>query len=563
MAVTFRSLLPAVAFFGLLGAAAGIGYWFGTQAATGGGAEAEKVYTCSMHPQVRKDGPGLCPICHMELVPLDSIAQDEGPALTIDPVVVQNMGVRVATATAGPLVRTVRAFGVLREAQSRQRDIALKVSGFVERLFADTEGMVIQQGDPLFELYSAELVVAQEELIAARRSGDAELLTAARQKLLLWDVPAATVDELQELDRARRTLVWRSPFAGTLTRRDVVQGAPAMMNQTLLRIVDLSELWLDAQVAEQQLPALRLGQTARATFPALPGAELAGEVIFVSPTLDEQTRTATVRVTVPNAERQLRPGMFARLQLPVALGDDAVQVPAEAVIDTGMRQVAWLALGNGRFEPREVRTGPVGDDGLLQVLSGIAAGDRVVVSGQFLIDAESRLREGTRKMGHHGLMPEGRHLPLRDPIPLSAAQQERVDALLRAYLDVAADLAAERDDAARWQTLRDAAAALHDDAPDALHTDLHALQQALAADAGDPAARRQALIPASRSLIGLFEVARPGPAFGPELHVIHCPMVPADWLQLGPEVENFFDRSMPHCGEATGRIPLQGAEAGR
>ncbi len=552
----FRSVLPATAFFVLLAAAAGIGYWFGTQASASA-TQSDKVYTCSMHPQVRKDGPGLCPICHMELVPLDTLAKDEGPALTIDPVVVQNMGVRVATVTEGPLRATVRAFGVLREAQTRQFDIALKVDGFVETLAADTEGMAIQEGDLLFELYSPELVVAQAELIAARRSGDQGLLAAARQKLRLWDVPDALVAELERRDEPLRTLPWRSPVAGTLLRRDVVPGAPAMKNQVLLRIVDLSELWLDAQVPEQQLQGTAVGAAATATMPAVPGLELPGEVIFVAPTLDEPTRTGTVRVAVPNADLTLKPGMFARLALPRTLAERAVLVPAEAVLDTGHRQVAWLALGGGRFEPREVRTGPAGDDGVVQVLRGLQPGDRIVVSGQFLIDAESRLREGTRKMGHHGLMPDGRQLPLRDPLPLTASQQQAVDELLRAYFAVTAALFADRDDDAGWQRLLTALDALHGDAPQGLHGDVHALAGALQADAADAPARRQALLAAGKPLIGLVELARPSQALGERLHIVHCPMVPADWLQQTERVDNFFDLKMPHCGEVQGQIPLR------
>jgi Cu(I)/Ag(I) efflux system membrane fusion protein len=560
----FRRSLPAAAFFVLLATVAGAGYFLGTQSAGAGAAAGDKVYTCSMHPQVRQNGKGLCPICHMELVPLDALPQDEGPGITIDPVVVQNMGVRVASVTRGRLERAVRAFGALREAQPRQREIALKFDGFVEKLHADTEGMVIERGDPLFTLYSADLIVAQEELIAARKSGEAELVAAARQKLLLWDVPEETVDMLQEREAARRTIVWKSPAGGVLTSRMAVAGAPAMKNAALLRIVDLSVLWLDAQVPESQLALVRLGQEATATFPALPGVERTGNVIFVAPSLDETARTAAVRIELRNPELLLKPGMFARLSFRGTLAEDAVVVPVEAVLDTGTRQVAWVALGGGRFEPREVRVGPQGDGGTMQVLAGLEPGDRVVVSGQFLIDAESRLREGTRKMGHHGLMPGGRDLPLRDPLPLDEATRLRVDALLDAYLQVTRAFAQDRDDTQAWEALRVAARMLHDGAPAELHGDVHALRAALVADAPDLAARRKALIPASKALIGLFELARPGPAAGDELFVIHCPMVPADWIQVQKLVQNpYYGSEMLLCGEETRRIPLKAPGGGR
>lgn len=567
----FRSALPAIAFFLLLGAALGVGYWFGTHVGGGvGGAAVGKVYTCSMHPQVRQDGPGQCPICHMELVPLAAVPASGGAsdgALAIDPVVVQNMGVRTAVVTHGPLHRTVRAFGVLREAEPRQHEITLKVGGFVERLFADSEGMAIAAGDPLFELYSPELVVAQAELIGARQSGNADLLAAARQKLLLWDVPPALVDALQARDEPQRTLTWRSPVAGTLLGRQVTAGAAAERNAPLLRIVDLGELWLDAQVAERDLAGLQTGQSAVATFAALPG-ERNGEVVFVAPVVDTATRTAAVRVAIANPDGALRPGMFARLALPRLLADDAVQVPAEAVLDTGHRQVAWRSLGGGRFAVREVVTGAVGDDGLVQVLAGLVAGETVVVSGQFLIDAESRLREGARKFGTDGLLGEGPPVAPPGDVALSAGQRQQLDDLLRAYFAVTAALAVDRVDDLGWRTFTERALAFGGpaelgNAPAAkLAAPIAALREALREPATDVSARRQRLIAASRALIEVSEHARPSTALGGDLFVVHCPMVPADWLQQGPVVRNFFDLSMVPCGSVTRRLPLA-TEAGR
>lgn len=553
--------LPAAAFFLLLLGTAEAAFRVGqSHGGTGAGASAV-VHTCSMHPQVRQEGPGLCPICHMELVPLTAVAADAGPGVTIDPVVVQNMGVRVQPVARGPLVRSVRAFGALRQAQPRQRDIALKFDGFVERLFADTEGMVLAQGAPLFAVYAPELVVAQEELIAARRSGDAELLAAARQKLLLWDLPEERVDELAQRDAAERTLVWSAPVGGTLLRRDVVEGAPAPKNQVLLRLVDLSVLWLDAQVPEAQLGAVQLGQDAVATFPAMPGLELAGKVVFVAPMLDEATRTATVRVELANPDGRLKPGMFARLQLRSTLAEDVVLVPQEAVLDTGLRKVAWLLVGKGRFESRELALGPVGDGGVVQVLKGLQPGEHVVLSGQFLIDAESRMREGTRKLQDEGLT-EGGDVPPPAPLDLPAELQQQADALLAANVRVSAAFAADKHDAEAWSAMTTAATALATAADVELQHRAGELAAQLQRATGDVPALRLAYKQISIAAVRVFELARPRGAAGTSLYVHHCPMVEADWVQLDDKTQNPYDTSMLQCGEVRRTLPLRAPQDG-
>ena len=560
---TFFRLLPAVAFFALLGIAAWVGYRFGVSSAASTSASdaGEVIYTCSMHLQVRQSGPGLCPICHMELEPLSAVEDDEGPGIRIDPVVVQNMGVRTVPAVRGRLERSIRAFGVLRVAEPRLRDVTLKVSGIVEELFADTEGMRVERGDPLFAIYAPELIVAQEELIAAVASGDAELIATARQKLRLWDVPEEIIDRIAAANRSERTLILRSPVDGVLLRRDVVAGAAAAANQALMRIADLSVLWLDAQVPESQIVGIEVGQRATASFGASRAASVAGEVIFVSPQLDEQTRTATVRVAIPNPMGTLMPGMFARTSIESAAIDQVVLVPSEAVLDTGRRQIVWIALGNGRFEAREPRIGPSGDGGLLVIDAGITPGEHVVVSGQFLIDSESRLREGTRKMSDDGLIPGGDQPKDAPRVELDGAAQAAVDATLQAYLALADELALERDAPAARQQLQRAAAVLVDALPAALAPDARALHEALhgeeAAAVHDLATRRVTFIAVSDAAIALFRVARPSVGPGDALHVMHCPMVPAAWLQADATLRNpYYGAEMLACGEETAVMPL-------
>jgi len=552
--------LPAFAFFALLLLVAEVAFRVGLSQGGGSSTASTTIYTCSMHPAYEQRGPGHCPICGMELVPKAAAGDPGSHEIRIDPVVVQNIGVRVATAARGAVHRTVRAFGELRAADSRLLDVALKFDGFVEQLFANTEGMEIASGAPLFTVYAPELVVAQAELSAARKSADAALLQAARQKLLLWGVSAAEVDRLQALDEPERVLRWPSPMAGVLLQKNVVAGAPAEKNKVLLRIADLSVLWLDAQVPEQQLGQLAVGQHATAQVPALPAQDLDGRVVFVAPEVDRTLRTATVRVEVA-ATGGLRPGMFARVRFEGPPGDDVVLIPAEAAIDTGNRSIVWLAVGKGRFEPREVRLGRHGDDGMVEVLAGIDAGDVVVTSGQFLIDAESRLREGTRKWTDAGTMPGG-DLPVPAPLALAAATQDAADALLAAYVAVADALARDRADAAAWRTLQQATAAIAGAPEPAVQQRAADLALALQHTPADLESMRVHFKAVSAAALHLFEAARPREPAGDrqQLFVHHCPMAEADWLQLEATTRNpYYGSAMPDCGEVRRTLPLQQA----
>lgn len=374
---------------------------------------AAQLWTCGMHPQVIQDHPGECPICHMKLTPLESDAtavSAAGSMLTIDPVVVQNMGVRTARAAEGPLRREVRVAGFVEEAQPLIHDVSLRVSGWIVKLQANTEGLHVDKGDPLFELYSPEVQVAVEELIALRRRagsgtpGLEALNQAARRKLVLMGLDDAEIERLSRLDRAPASVTFRSPATGNVTEKPVVEGSSVAVGEKLLRIVDHSTVWIDARVHEQDLALVSVGQKAQATVTGQADKVYDGEVVFVHPHLDETTRTASVRMAVANPGFELRPGMFATVVLRGELAAKAVLVPREAVIDTGDREVAFVVGDKpGHFEPRRVRTGWTGEGGNVQILEGLAAGEEVVVSGQFLLDTESRLQEALRKfIGQRG-----------------------------------------------------------------------------------------------------------------------------------------------------------------
>jgi multidrug efflux pump subunit AcrA (membrane-fusion protein) len=350
-----------------------------------------------MHPQVIRDQPGSCPICGMALTPLETHPGAAASAVVIDPVMTQNMGLRTAPVVEGPLALSVRATGQLGEAEPARHDVNLRVSGWIQTLHAHTEGMHVQRGAPLFALYSPDVRVAVDELIAARRAGADGVARAAAARLRLWGLDDATIDRLGRLDRAPETVVFTSPVTGHVVVKDVVEGAAVKAGDRVLRIVDHSSLWLDAQVFEQDFPLVRVGQHATAVVAGFPDAPVAGEILFIHPHVDMTTRTARVRIAVENPGLTLRPGMWATVEIAVPAVDRATLVPREAVIETGVRQVAFVQRERGRFEPREVTTGRAGRNGTVEVLAGLAPGETVVVSGQFLLDAESRFREAIRK----------------------------------------------------------------------------------------------------------------------------------------------------------------------
>jgi RND family efflux transporter MFP subunit len=271
--------------------------------------------------------------------------------------------------------------------------------------------MLLQQGKPLFDLYSPQLNLAIEELIAARRAAgsappapdsaaraDADaLFQAAATKLELWGLRRDQVDALAQLDRAPEAITFPSPITGNLVDKTIVEGAAVEAGMPVMRIVDYSTLWLDARVFEQDLPFVHLGQAVTAAFASEPGKTFQGQVIFIHPQVDPDNRTATVRIALPNPAFTLRPGMYATVQLEAELLPTATTVPREAVIDSGTRQLVFVPHEGGRFEPRPVRVGLTGDDGAVQILQGLQPGEPVVVSGQFLLDSESRLREAIQK----------------------------------------------------------------------------------------------------------------------------------------------------------------------
>ena len=388
----------------------------GTAARTAAASDAPvQLWTCGMHPQVVQDHPGTCPICHMRLTPMHAAAgHDHGgpPPVVIDAAVVQNMGVRTAEVTRGPIVMSVRTVGMLDAPEPGLHDVSLKVGGWIEKLYANQEGQHVQVGEPLFDLYSPDLIADGGELVGAvravralgptadaavRRSAE-ELVTSAKRKLALLDVPDAQVRSIADGVVIPTTVTFCSPSSGAVIDKAVVEGSSVQAGQRLMRIEDHSHLWLDMAVYEDQLTSVAVGQAVDATVEGLPGRTYHGTVTFVHPHVDPLTRTVMARATLDNPDGSLRPGMYASAAIQTRPVEAAIQVPREAVIDTGTRQIAFVALAGGHFEPRDVRMGVGGDDGRVQILTGLSPGETVVTSGQFLLDVESRTTEAIEKL---------------------------------------------------------------------------------------------------------------------------------------------------------------------
>lgn len=364
-------------------------------------------------PSSISDHPGKSAM-GMDLVPVFEGDISAGPTVRIDPAVVQNMGVVTAAAVRGPLTVTVRAVGTFQVPEPAAHDVTLKINGYIEKLYADTSGMMVRKGDPLFDLYSPDLQVAEQELIAAEQNrkaldagtaknirGDAQdLVNSAKQKLRLWDVAEQDIDAIASAAQAPKTVPFRSPMDGHVVDKAIVDGSSVQAGMKIMRIEDHSKLWLDMQVYEEQIPMLRIGQEVRAVADGIPGKTFTGEVTFLNPHMDHMARTEMVRTIVDNPDHELRPGMYASAEIVTQPLADALLVPREAVIDTGTRQIVFVMDPNsaGTFEPRKVRTGMSGDDDKIQIVDGLSPGDQVVTSGQFLMDVESRTNEAIEKL---------------------------------------------------------------------------------------------------------------------------------------------------------------------
>jgi Cu(I)/Ag(I) efflux system membrane fusion protein len=357
-------------------------------------------YTCPMHPSVRRAEPGSCPICGMTLTPVTSREVASGVIL-VDEARRQQIGVRTAAVGVRPMTVTVRAVGTVTWDETRLSEVTLKVRGWIGELYVDETGQPVRRGQPLLTLYSPELLAAQEELLAAvasqreaRLTGAPDradyLVDAARRRLALWDLSERQIAEVEAGGRPIQYLTVYAPASGFVVEKNVVQGGAVEPGAVLYRLAGLDTVWVDAEVYESELGLVEVGQRAEVSFPHLPGETVAGRVDYVYPYLDAASRTGRVRVELPNPGLALKPDMYVNVVLRSARGE-RLTVPEEAVIYAGDRRLVFVDLGEGRLEPRRIEVGVrAGDD--YEVLSGLAPGEIVVTSGNFLIAAESRLK---------------------------------------------------------------------------------------------------------------------------------------------------------------------------
>ena len=328
---------------------------------------------------------------------------------------VQMLGVRTEPAAARELRRAVQAVGTIQANERQLYKVTPRFEGWIEKLHVNTTGQPVSRGQPLMEVYSPELVAAQEEyLIALRaiegtRASGAEaqavmqrLAEGVLRRLRNWGISEAELDTLRKEGKARQLLTYRSPVAGVVLQKPSVQGMRFMPGETLYEIADLSSVWLVAEVFERDLGMVRVGQQAKLRILAYPGREFAGKVVFISPTLEADTRTGRVRIELANPGGLLKPAMYGQVQLAAGHPRGKVlAVPDSAVLDSGTRQVVLVQRGEGLFEPRDVKLG-MPADGYVEVLDGVAADEQVVVRANFLIDAESNLKAALGSFGGHG-----------------------------------------------------------------------------------------------------------------------------------------------------------------
>jgi Cu(I)/Ag(I) efflux system membrane fusion protein len=420
------------------------------------GKSAEKtLYTCSMHPQVVQDHPGDCPICGMKLVAIhkqpspvaakaqsngnrkikyykstmmlgeisltprkDSMGMDMVPvyegeeetsAITVDPSTVQKMGVRTAVVRKGPVRRVIRTVGAIDYNETALADVTTKFRGWIENLYVDSTGKQVRKGEPLFDIYSPDLYSAQNEyVLALNQAGGSGLKASARQKLKLFDISDDQIAELEKSRKPQRTLRVDAPIDGIVVEKMAVRGQMVEAGMKLYRLADLSIVWVQSQIYEQDLALLKLGQEAEVSLSYMPDRKFRGRVTYIYPTVDDKTRTARVRMEFHNPGLFLKPGMFATVELNAEIEPSALLVPDSAVLRSGEKNTVFVALENGHFEPREVTLGPRAENNTYEVLSGLNEGERVVTSGQFMLDSESQLREAIQKMLNPNASPTPR-----------------------------------------------------------------------------------------------------------------------------------------------------------
>jgi len=380
-----------------------------------------------MHPAYKSDKPGKAPDCGMDLVPVyaekSPAAVDLPPdAVQISSQKLQRIGVQYGEVLLQPLSKTIRTVGRVTYDETKIARIHTKIEGWIEQVFVDFIGKLVERNQPLISIYSPDLVSTQQEFLIAKRAKDylgsnpvkeiaanaVSLYEASRERLQLWDISEEQIKELEERGKPTKTLTLYSPLSGFVVTRNAFEKQRVTPETELYTITDLSTVWVLADVYEYELPMIQLGQTAMMTLSYFPGKTFTGKITYIYPQLDNATRTLKVRLEFPNSDFQLKPDMYANVELRISYGRQ-ISVPEEAVLDSGTEQVVFVAHEGGYFEPRKVQLGAKVDNRYV-VLGGLKAGEKIVTSGNFLIDSESRLKSALGAMGgmgHGGEAPGG------------------------------------------------------------------------------------------------------------------------------------------------------------
>lgn len=424
-------------------------------------------YTCGMHPQIVQAEPGDCPICGMKLQPVrkqsgrsadtastqasatsggskieyykstmkpgetsknpgkDSMGMDMVPVyeetgasldtatITVDPATIQTMGVRLGNVTEGPLKRSIRTIGVVDFNETALTDVTIRFRGWIEKLIVDATGRVVKKGERLFESYSPDVYNSELEFASLTRSGNTALAKTTLERLSLLGVAETELERLKNEGQPSRTITVFSPADGVVVEKSAIEGMMFEPGMNLYRLADLSIVWLKAQIYEQDMAFVKLGQEAVAKIDSFPGQKFLGRVTYVYPTLDSKTRTAQIRMEFHNPGLLLKPGMFAKVDIEAEVAPSVTLVPESAVLRSGDRSTVFVALDGGRFDPREVVLGLRDGSARYQILSGLNPGEKIVTSAQFMFDSESQLREAIQKM----LNPDGKAPPKRAEQP--------------------------------------------------------------------------------------------------------------------------------------------------
>ena len=528
------------------------------------------IWTCSMHPQVRLPEPGACPICGMDLIPAaDAEAtgetEDRGEhgALyvhTLSAEAAALADIRTARVAAAKPEHSLRLTGKIAADERKRAAVTADFSGRIESLFVNFTGQSVRKGQKLAEVYSPELVTAQQELLEAAklRASYPALYDAVREKLRLWNVSAEQIEAVESRGRVVTAFDVAASAEGVVLTRNVARGDYVSRGDVLFEIADLRTVWVLLDAYESDLAWLRAGQTAVFSVEALPGREFRSTVRFIDPQIDPRTRTAAVRAEAPNGDGTLKPGMFVRADLAASLEgpEGALLVPRTAVLWTGPRSVVWVRLAGERpvFEMREITLGPRAGDHYL-VEGGLAAGEEIVVNGVFALDAAAQLN------GRFSMM----NRPETGPEEVPALFLKQLDGVTGAYLSLQhalaySDLAKAR---AAVGAMTEAMAGIDMTLlKEPAHTEWMRLRAslrnslALSGQAADIMALRNEFLPLSLLLIATAETL--GPSRAP-LYRAHCPMAfdnkGGDWITAEPKIENpYFGEAMFTCGEIKGRI---------